>query len=443
MPRAFGLTPQWTARTEKDYLSAMILATVALAASLDRAVNEFMAATKTPGMAIAVVQGDQIVYAKGFGTTAVDDGAAVKPDTLFQIGSLTKMFTAATLLALAADGKVDLDAPASRYISGLNEAIGRLTAAQLLSHTSGLKDEPAEYGSHDERDFAEYPRTWPATYAMLPPGTTFSYSNPGYSLAGLIAQQVGGKSFPDLVEERVFKPLGMNRSTFRPTVAMTYPVAIGHRGPRSEPATVVRPIAEDTRHWPAGYVYSSANDLARFAIAFLQGRFAELAKPRAEVANDLEPAQYGYGLFLETYHGVPTVWHAGDMPGFTAMMRIMPAEKLALIVLANRQGLRPDPILDALLDVKPPQTPSQAAIAMRAEEMQSYVGHYSNRFPVDVFIRDGKLFIRRPDGEHGLEKVGEHRFTTDPERKFRPAELEIYPTYLSMWVWAFAKKPMR
>jgi CubicO group peptidase (beta-lactamase class C family) len=233
----------------------------------------------------------------------------------------------------------------------------------------------------------------------------------------------------------------MNRSTFRPTLAMTYPMAIGHRGARGEPPAVVRPMAEDTRHWPAGYVYSSANDLARFAIAFLQGRFDELAKPRAEVANDLEPAQYGYGFFLETYHGVPTVWHGGDMPGFTAMMRIMPAEKLALIVLANRQGLRPDPILDALLDVKPPPAVSQHAIAMPPEEMQSYVGHYSNRFTVDVFIRDGKLFIRRPDGEKALEKIAEHRFTTDPERKFRPAELEIYPTYLSMWVWAFAKEP--
>lgn len=418
----------------------MILASVVLAASIDRAVNEFMAATKTPGVAVTIVQNDRIVYAKGFGTTSLEGGAPVTADTLFQIGSLTKVFTAATLLSLASDGKVDLGAPAGRYVPGLRPAMAGLTTSELLSHTSGLKDEPAEYGSHDERDFAQYPLTWTESYAMLPPGTTFSYSNPGYTLAGLIAQQASGKSFPDLVDERVFKPLGMTRSTFRQAMAMTYPMAIGHRGARGEAATVVRPMAEDTRHWPAGYVYSSANDLARFAIAFLQGRFTELAKPRVEVANDLEPAHYGYGLFLETYHGVPTVWHAGDMPGFTAMMRIMPAEKLALIVLANRQGIRPDPILDALLDVKPPPASSQPAIPMTAEEMQSYVGRYSNRFSIDVFVRDGKLWIRRPDGEHAMEKIGEHRFTTDPERKFRPAELEIYPTYVSMWVWAFAKE---
>ena len=418
----------------------MILAAAFLAASIDRAANDFMAATKTPGIAVVIVQGDQIAYAKGFGTTSLEGGAPVTPDTLFQIGSLTKVFTAATLVSLAAEGKIDLNAPAGRYVSGLDPAIARLTIGQLLTHTSGLKDEPAEYGSHDERDFAEYPKTWPASRAILAPGTTFSYSNLGYTLAGLVAQQAGGKPYADLVEERVFKPLSMTHSTFRPTVAMTYPIAIGHRGARGEAAVVVRPMAEDTRHWPAGFIYTSANDLARFAIAFLQGRFAELAKPRVDVPNDLEPAQYGYGLFIETYRGVPTVWHAGDMPGFTAMMRILPAEKLALIVLANRQAVRPDPILDALLDRKATPSPEQAVIPMSAEEMQRYVGRYTNRFPIDVFVRDGKLWIRRPDGEHALEKIGEHRFTTDPERKFRPAELEIFPTYVSMWVWAFSRE---
>ncbi len=340
-----------------------------------------------------------------------------------------------------------LDAPIGRVVSGLDPSIMSVTAAQLLSHTAGLKDEPAEYGSHDERAFTEYPRSWRASYVILPAGTTFSYSNPGYTLAGLVAQEAAGKPYAELVEEHVFKPLGMTHSTFRPTVAMTFPLAVGHRGARGEAATVVRPMAEDTRHWPAGYVYTSANDLARFATAFLQGRFPELAKPRADVPNDLEPAQYGYGLFLETYRGVPTIWHAGDMPGFTAMLRILPAEKLALIVLANRQGVRPDPILDALIHARAPaNVEAQAALPMSAAEMESYVGRYNNRFPIELFVRDGKLWLRRPDGEHAVEKIGEHRFTTDPSRKFRPAEFEIHPAtaqhaaYVEMFVWAFAKE---
>lgn len=410
--------------------------------SIDAAVRDFMSATKTPGVAVAVVRGDAIVYAKGFGVVSLETTTAVTPDTLFQIGSLTKVFTAATLVSLARDGKLLLDAPAGKYVSGLNPAIARLTAAQLMSHTAGLKDEPAEYGSHDEGAFAEYPRSWSAAYAILPPGTTFSYSNPGFTLAGLIAQEAAGKPYAELVQERVFAPLGMTHSTFKPTVAMTFPLAIGHRGARGETATVVRPMAEDTRHWPAGYIYTSANDLARFAIALLNdGKLGELTKPRVEVANDLEPAHYGYGLFLETYRGIPTIWHAGDMPGFTAMLRVLPTEHLALVVLANRQEVRPDPILDALLGTRPKPAPTaQAPIAMSAAEMESYVGRYVNRFEVELFVRDGKLSLRRPDGEHAVEKIGEHRFTTDPARTFRPAEFEIYPTYVNMFVWAFVKR---
>ena len=420
--------------------------------SIDAAARQFMSNTKTPGVAVAIVRGSDVVYAKGFGVASLDAPSPVTADTLFQIGSLTKVFTAATILSLAAQGKIRLDVPVGNYVSGLNPSIARLTASQLLSHTAGLKDEPAEYGSHDERAFAEYPRSWTSAYAILPPGTTFSYSNPGFTLAGLMAQETAGKPFPQLVEERVFTPLSMKHSTFRPTVAMTFPLAIGHRGARGETPAVVRPMAEDTRHWPAGYIYTSANDLARFTIALLHDKaFHDLMTPRVEVSNELEPARYGYGLFLETYRGIPTAWHGGDMPGFTAMMRVLPGEDMALIVLANRQAVRPDPILDALLEAlhRAPQSAapkSQPAIPMTAAEMKTYAGRYVNRFPIELFVRDGRLWVRRPDDEHAVEKIGEQRFTTDPARTFRPAEFEIFPAtaqrpaYVNMFVWAFVKE---
>jgi CubicO group peptidase (beta-lactamase class C family) len=97
-----------------------------------------------------------------------------------------------------------------------------------------------------------------------------------------MVQEAARAPFPQLVEERVFTPLGMKHSTFQPTVAMTFPLAIGHRGARGEAPAVVRPMAEDTRHWPAGYIYTSANDLARLAIALLHGDkvFHDLMTPR-------------------------------------------------------------------------------------------------------------------------------------------------------------------
>src|SRR5712692_2249909 len=210
--------------------------------SIDAAARQFMSNTKTPGVAVAIVRGSDVVYAKGFGVASLDAPSPVTADTLFQIGSLTTVFTAATILSLAAQGKIRLDVPVGNYVSGLNPSIARLTASQLLSHTAGLKDEPAEYGSHDERAFAEYPRSWTSAYAILPPGTTFSYSNPGFTLAGLMVQEAAGEPFPQLVEERVFTPLSMKHSTFRPTVAICPVLSLARRDHGHRPGLCERTV---------------------------------------------------------------------------------------------------------------------------------------------------------------------------------------------------------
>ena len=157
-----------------------------------------------------------------------------------------------------------------RYVNGLRPALSGVTTAQLLSHTAGLKDEPAEFGLHDEGSLADYARSWTDEHALFPPGQVFSYSNSGMALAGLVAQEATGRPFADLMDERLFKPLGMVRATFRPTVAMTYPLAVGHRLVDAKPV-VVRPLADDARLWPAGTAYASARELARFVVAFLNG----------------------------------------------------------------------------------------------------------------------------------------------------------------------------
>lgn len=450
--------------------------TAAGVATLDSAARAFIARTRTPGLALAVVIGDSSVYATGFGVATLDTtgrggGARVTPETLFQLGSLTKPFTAALAATLADDGRLALDAPVGRYVTGLAPALARVTTAQLLSHSAGIRHETAEYGSHDEGAFGAYARSWTARYAMLPPGLAFSYSNPGFTLAGLVAQEAGGRSYAELMQTRVFDPLGMRSATFRPTVAMTYPLAVGHRGapsgaPNGAPAempSVVRPLADDTRHWPAGYMYASARDVARFAAAFLSGGRLDgrqalapgvvraMQTPRVEVPTELEPAHYGLGLFLETYRGIPTVWHAGDMPGYTAMLRMLPAQRVAVVALLNRQGVRPDPLLDATLvalGMMPDSTPArpQPLLPTSAAELAARTGRYTNAFTVEVRARDGRLFVDRPGGEAALYRIGPDRFTTDSTRRFRPAELEIVPArngkpaYLSMWVWSFAKE---
>ena len=116
--------------------------------------------TGTPGAAVIVLSGDRIVFAKGFGVSNVETGQAITTDMLFRIGSMTKPFTAATLVALSEEGKIKLDAPVGNYVKGLSSGLGQITLHQLLSHTAGIQDGARPYGSHDEKELANTVRSW-------------------------------------------------------------------------------------------------------------------------------------------------------------------------------------------------------------------------------------------------------------------------------------------
>lgn len=159
-------------------------------AAADAAIRAEMAKAGIPGAAVAVVVGDRVVWTRGFGVAHVETSALVTPDTLFQIGSVTKSFTAAAVLAAASQDGLALDKPVSTYVSGLTPCVGAPTLTQLLSHTGGLIDEPDEFGPHGEEGLGAYQRTWTSEYCMLAPGRAFSYSNSGFALAGLALQEV-------------------------------------------------------------------------------------------------------------------------------------------------------------------------------------------------------------------------------------------------------------
>ncbi|MFN2398892.1 MAG: serine hydrolase domain-containing protein [Gemmatimonadaceae bacterium] len=427
---------------------------------------EHLQATGTPGLAIAITSGDSVVFAEGFGVASVETKAQVTPDILFQIGSLTKVFTATAAMLLAAEERVGLHERLSAYLDSLAlpPSLAHVNMHQLLSQTSGLKDEPAGDGLHDESALAAYVRSWGDEYSLLEPGRVFSYSNPGYTLAGLVIEKAGGKPYADQMRERIFAPMGMVRTTFRPTEAMTYPLAMGHGGNSRDSVHVMRPLADDARKWPAGYMFSSARDLARFAIALanngrvngkqvLPEKVVEaLSTPRTDVPNIFVDAHYGYGLFIQSYRGESTLWHPGTMSGFSAIMRVVPGKKLAVIVLGNRDGVRMDRVVEAALDAllggkaspPSPQVP-KAAMAMGATDMARYVGSYSNRWKMEVFMKDGRLHLRRFDQEHPISWIGGRRFSVSPPGSPRREEFVMVPDsqdgrgYLHMFLWAFGK----
>jgi len=384
---------------------ASLFLCVALAApaqewnSLEAVAREELRATQTPGGAVAVVQGDQVVLAKGFGVASVETGAEVTPDMLFRLGSTTKMFTAAAVVMLAEQGKLRLDRPIGEYVHGLHPKLARVTAHQLLTHSAGLSDEAPMYGSQDDSALAAGIRAWKDDKFFTDPGEVYSYSNPGYWVAGFLVEQLGGKPFADVMDERILQPLGMKTSTFRPTRAMTYPLAQGHEGGK-----VARPAANNASGWPAGSLFSSARDLAQWCIALLHGGrgvlpptvIARMGTGHVEVPGS--ELRYGYGLRVGQHRGVRMWDHAGNRLGYGSSIRLAPDQKVAVIVLVNRTGgtlpRTSEKALELLLPLGPRPEPKPRP-APTGAQMERCVGVYAQGSErIEVIREDGRLVLR-------------------------------------------------
>jgi CubicO group peptidase (beta-lactamase class C family) len=439
-------------------------ADAAAVAAAETAIADAFAKSGAPGAVVAVVLGEKVAWTRGFGVANVETSAPVTPDTLFQIGSVTKTFTAAAVLTASAQRVVALDRPVSTYVSGLAPCVGAPTLAQLLSHTGGLIDEPDEFGPQGEDGLGAYQRSWTSEYCLLPPGRAFSYSNSGFALAGLALQEAEKKPFADVMRARVLEPLGMTRTTFRPTEAMTWPLAVGHRRDNEGKFTVVRPLANDARLWPAGTLYSSANEMARLLIALINdgnvdgkqalppGLVANMTREHVAIPTTYQ--RYGQGLFLDH----PQNGHGGTMTGYVAQLGFS-AETggpIGVVVLTNGDNASPGAMavaartlalalrgltVHSTADGPPPMPPpTLGADAVR------YVGTFRNprRFTVEVVRQGESLILKRFNRDFPMRYVSPGRFLVDLPRGGTEAIAFGLPDsgpadYLQMNVWALAR----
>ena len=388
---------------------------------LDAVAREELKRLQTPGAAIAVVIGDRVVYSRGVGVANVETNEPVRPEMLFRLGSTTKMFTATALVSLADRGAIDLNQPIGSYVRGLNAKLSQLTANQLLSHTSGFFDEAPMFGSNDETALENEVRSWTDARFFTEPGRIYSYSNPGYWLAGFLVQSTGGKLYADQMAATVFAPLGMTHTTLRPLVAMTFPLAQGHDetpdGPR-----VVRPAANNAASWPAGSIFSTVLDLSRFVIAFMNEGTIDGARvlspnvikamttPRTRIPGG--DAWYGYGLELAKDRGVDVVRHGGSRSGYGSSIRMVPSRKFGVIAVANRSGIgmnaTAERAMEIALALEPSAPPARRTpTSLTAEEIAALAGTYSQGpRTLEIVARDGKALLKQGTRETPLVKLG-------------------------------------
>lgn len=362
---------------------------------LEQRIAAEMKAAGVPGLALALVHRQEVVYARSFGTTSVEDGGApVTPHTLFRIASTTKPLVGTAVMRLVEAGTLDLERPLSAYVPWLRFSQpgmeDRLTLRHLLSHTSGLPQLRGDLDSRDPGALATFVREKLPDYPLLvPPGRLWLYSGAGIALAAFVAEVASGMAFPDLMRRLVFDPLDMPRTTFDPLVAMTFPFAQAHTADADGTLRVEHRLVANTIFDPAGGAMSTALDLANFAILHLnQGRFRgrQLLSPESvrtmhmPIVSLWTLAEEGYGLTFATerYKGVRLVRHnGGGLASYASGFYLAPDEEMAVVLLAN--GDRPMAILRHLLDQLfelPAQSEMPRAIAPDHTAWPRYVGTY-------------------------------------------------------------------
>jgi len=365
-------------------------------AFFDGVMAEQLKSYRIPGATVAVVADGDLLFAKGYGYADLATHRPVVADrTLFRPGSVSKVITWTALMQQVEKGKVDLDADVNDYLTDFKipPAFGEpITLANLMTHTAGFEDRRVamiKAGPDDLKPLPTYLKDG-VLARVFPPGEVPAYSNYGTSLAGYIVERVSGVPFDQYVEENIFEPLGMTRSTFREPVppALEADLAVGYT---FEGGVFEAQDFEWLQDYPAGSMSSTAPDMARFMAAHLQegrygsrrilGEAAAREMHRRLFASDPRVNGWAHGFVEMTLNGERVIWHPGDTIYFHTALALFPERGVGVYVSYNSADgsfARFD-LLDAFADryfpaaKEPAPKPGPGAARAAAHYAGSYV----------------------------------------------------------------------
>jgi CubicO group peptidase (beta-lactamase class C family) len=306
---------------------------------------------KIPGLSLLVARKGVTIRAEGYGFANVELSVPVKPETIFQSGSIGKQFTATAVMMLVEQGKIGLDDHLDKYFSSAPEWWKEVTVRELLSHTAGFTDYPKNF--NEQKDYTEDQliKIVEAIPPAYPPGTQWSYSNLGYLTLGIMIRRVAGEFYGDYLQKRIFKPLGMSTTRIIDEADIIANRAAGYRLDNGELKNQkwVSPSVNTTAD---GSLYFSIVDLAKWDAALygegllrrstLQEMWT-VAKLRDGKPNS---GHYGFGWFVESQEGHRLVEHEGQWQGFETQLSRYLDDELTVIVLTNLGSADPRGIAD-------------------------------------------------------------------------------------------------
>lgn len=309
-----------------------------VAVKVDSFINGEMAKQRIPGVALAVVKNGAIVLAKGYGYANLEHQVLVKPETIFQSGSVGKQFTATAVMLLVEEGKLDLDASIATYFAEAPAAWKKITVRHLLTHTAGTTDYPKDFDYRRDYTEADMLKLIKALPLAFQPGEKWEYSNLGYVTLGILIRKATGKFYGDFLQERIFQPLGMNTARVISEADLVANRAAGYQLVNGEIKNQdwVAPLLNTTAD---GALYLTVLDMAQWDAAL----YGEKILQQTSLAQMWTPVKlnsgkthgYGLGWSLSEVRGHRIIEHGGAWQGFKAMISRYVNDKLTVIVFAN------------------------------------------------------------------------------------------------------------
>ena len=391
-------------------LFGVLLAPVTLAAKLGDRIDTIMAASYPgdgPGAAAIAVREGKVVYRGARGMADLENGLELSPESVFRLGSITKQFTAASIMLLVERGELSLSDPLTQFLPDYPVHGHTITVENLLTHTSGIFNYTNIPGYMQTRIRSDL-----STEKLIDefkdqtidfaPGERFSYSNSGYVLLGAIIEKVSDQSYEEFVQKNIFDRLGMEHSYYGSHTRLIPDRARGYGGAPGNWSNA--PYLSMTQPHAAGSLLSTVDDMARWNAALFGG---ELLKPESVERmiqtfelNDGEKSAYGFGLGIGALKGRTAISHGGGIHGFSTFATHLPEDKIFVAVLTNAPGLpvRPATVANRIAAVVAGAPFDEfKSISLSPDVLQRYVGVYridENAERV-ISVEGGQLFTQR------------------------------------------------
>lgn len=301
-----------------------------------------------PGAAIAVVENGRVIFKKGYGIADMDSKVSITPSTNFNIGSMTKQFTAYCTLKLISRKKLSLNDRLIKFFPDFNRKVGRaITIRDLLTHSSGIIDyydyvDRKQYKEFSDEDIVPVIKSIDSVY--FPAGSRFRYSNTGYCLLAMIVQKVSGKPFPEFVRDNIFKPLGMEESdVIHPGLKMP-DRAFGYEFKNDS-----FKVSDAKQNYffstmGDGGVYTSIDDYLKWIMAIQSGKVLtphlvrESQSPQFLIDSS-KNVSYGFGWFIAGSGDDKLIYHPGSNGGFRSIVLMKPSQEYSVVIFSNRSGI--------------------------------------------------------------------------------------------------------